>query len=296
MEIGFIGLGNLGKAMVENLIGKGHKIHVYNRTENRMESFKNRAQLHTSLSSIAQASDIIFSTVSDDKALESISFGSESLIENMKSGAVHVCLSTIAPSTAVSLNSAYQQKGIDYITATVIGRPEAVRNRNLVICYSGVTSKKEVVFSLLKDLGGAKIFEFGDDPKMAAVVKVCNNFMIVAALETMGEAFNLLEKSGVQPQAFYEMITDTIFNSPIYKNYGKIIIEKNYKEPGFTSQLGLKDTKLALGLAEELSAPLPIADLIRNRFLINHNKGRKDWDWTSIVAVIKEENEINPHL
>ena len=291
MEIGFIGLGNLGKVMVQNLIDKKHTLHLYNRTETKMEPFREHAVLHKDIASVAQTCDIILSTVADDKALESISYGNEGLIENMKPGAVHVCLSTVSPSVVSSLQEAYQKKGIDYITATVIGRPEAVKNRNLVVCYSGSTGKKEIVFEVLKDLGGAKIFEFGDDAKSAAVVKVCNNFMIVAAIETIGETFNLLEKAGVQPQAFYEMITDTIFSSPIYKNYGKIIIEKNYTEPAFTSQLGLKDTKLALGLAEELSAPLPIADLIRNRFLINHNKGRKDWDWTSIVAVIKEENQ-----
>ena len=107
--------------------------------------------------------------------------------------------------------------------------------------------------------------------------------MIVTAIETMGETFNLIEKTGVDPKLFYEMITDTLFNSPIYKNYGKIITEKNYKEAGFTSQLGLKDTKLALGMADESSTPLPLGDLIRNRFFINHNHGRNDWDWTSIV-------------
>jgi len=291
MEIGFIGLGNLGKAMVQNLVDKGHKIHLYNRTESKMEPFKNTAHLHYSISSIAKACDIILSTVSDDKALEFISYSKDGLVENMKPGSVHVCLSTIAPSTVSLLNADYKNKEIDYITATVIGRPEAVRNRNLVVCYSGNTDKKEEVFDILKNLGGSKIFEFGDDPKSAAVVKVCNNFLIVAAIESIGEAFNLLEKAGVKQQAFYEMITDTIFSSPIYKNYGRIVIEKDYKEPAFTSQLGLKDTKLALGLADELSVPLPIADLIRNRFLINHNKGRKDWDWTSIIAVIEEENK-----
>lgn len=292
MEIGFIGLGNLGTVMVQNLIEKGYKIHLYNRTTEKMERFRNNAQLHTSVASIAKACDIIFSIVSDDKAVTEISSGTNGLIENLKPEAVHVCLSTIAPSTVVSLNESLKKRQIDYVTATVIGRPEAARNRNLVICYSGRTSKKESIFTILKDLGGTKIYEFGEDAKSAAVVKVCNNFMIIAALETMGETFNLLENAGVAPKAFYEMITDTIFSSPIYKNYGKIIIEKAYKDPGFTSQLGLKDTRLALGLADELSTPLPLADLIRNRFFINHNRGRKDWDWTSIVEVIKEENKI----
>jgi 3-hydroxyisobutyrate dehydrogenase-like beta-hydroxyacid dehydrogenase len=292
MEIGFIGLGNLGTVMVQNLIEKGYKIHLYNRTTEKMERFRNNAQLHTSVASIAKACDIIFSIVSDDKAVTAISLENDGLIKNLKPNAVHVCLSTIAPSTVVSLSEAHKKRTIDYITATVIGRPEAARNRNLVICYSGSTSKKESILTILKDLGGAKIYEFGEDAKSAAVVKVCNNFMIIAALETMGETFNLLENAGVAPKAFYEMITDTIFSSPIYKNYGKIIIEKAYKDPGFTSQLGLKDTRLALGLADELSTPLPLADLIRNRFFINHNRGRKDWDWTSIVEVIKEENKV----
>jgi 3-hydroxyisobutyrate dehydrogenase-like beta-hydroxyacid dehydrogenase len=291
MEIGFIGLGALGTVMVRNLIEKGQKIHLYNRTAKKMEEFKETARLHDNLPSLAKACDIVLSIVSDDKAVEAISHGSEGLITNMKPGSVHVCLSTIAPSTTVRLNEAHQQGKINYVTATVIGRPEAARNRNLVICFSGSLDKKEAVFNILKDLGGAKIFEFGSDAKSAATVKVCNNFLIISSIEAMGEGFNLLEKAGVDLKPFYEMITDTLFNAPIYKNYGKIILEESYKEAGFSSQLGLKDTRLALSLADEVSAPLPLADLIRNRFLINHNRGRKDWDWTSIVAVIKEESK-----
>jgi len=290
MQIGFIGLGNLGAILVRNLVDKEYKLHLYNRTKEKLEMYSKEATLHDSLPSIAQACDIILSIVSDDKAVQAISLGKEGLVENMKPGTVHICLSTISPSASVSLNQVYKEKEIDYVTATVIGRPEAARNRNLVICYSGYSTEKEAIFSILKDMGGAKIFEFGDDPKMAAAVKVCNNFLIVAAIEAMGETFNLIEKAGVDPKLFYEMITDTVFNSPIYKNYGKIITEKNYKEAGFTSQLGLKDTKLALAMADESSTPLPLGDLIRNRFFINHNHGRNDWDWTSIVTVIEEEN------
>jgi 3-hydroxyisobutyrate dehydrogenase-like beta-hydroxyacid dehydrogenase len=86
------------------------------------------------------------------------------------------------------------------------------------------------------------------------------------------------------------MLTDFLFNCPIYKNYGKIILEENYKEPGFTTQLGLKDVRLVEALADEVAAPVPFADVVRNRLLVNLNRGRKDWDWTSFVATIKEEN------
>src|SRR5215216_852006 len=267
MQTGFIGLGALGTIMAGNLIEKGHRIHIYNRTQEKMEPFRANAELHTTLSSIAKTCDIIFSIVSDDIALEAITLGKDALTEHMKPGSVHVCLSTIAASTSSVMHQAHKQKEIDYVTATVIGRPEAARKRSMVICYSGATAKKEAVFTLLKDLGGAKIFEFGEDPKKAAVVKLCNNFIIAAAIEAIGEGFNLVEKAGVDQKLFYEMITDFLFNCPIYKNYGKIILEENYKEPGFTSQLGLKDIRLVEALADEVCAPVPFADVVRNRLL-----------------------------
>jgi 3-hydroxyisobutyrate dehydrogenase-like beta-hydroxyacid dehydrogenase len=291
MQIGFIGLGSLGTLMVRNILEKEMKLLLYNRTKEKMEEFRGKAELHDNLSSLAQSCDIVFSIVSDDKALDAICFGENGLLQNMKQGSVHVCLSTIAASTAARMNEAHRQKGIDYLTATIIGRPEAARNRNLVICYSGKTEKKDQVFDVLKNLGGSKIFEFGDDPKMAAVVKLANNFIIAAAIEALGEGFNLAEKAGVDAKAFYEMITDFLFNCPIYKNYGKIILEENYKDPGFTTQLGLKDVRLVEALADEVAAPVPFADVVRNRLLVNMNRGRKDWDWTSFVATIKEENK-----
>lgn len=291
MTTGFIGLGNLGTVMVDNLIERNVRLHLYNRSQEKMQSFSDKAQLHASIPSLAQACDLVISIVSDDKAVEAICYGGEGLISHMKPGSLHVCMSTIAPSTVGRLEAAHKEKGIEYCTATVIGRPEAARNRNLVACYSGTSQHKEQVFAALQNLGAAKVFEFGDKAATAAAVKVCNNFMIIAALEAMGEAFTLLEKAGGDATAFYEMITGSVFACPIYKNYGKIIVEKNYRQPGFTSQLGLKDTRLALQLAEETNTALPLADLARNRFLVNHNRGRKDWDWASIVEVIQEENK-----
>lgn len=291
MKTGFIGLGSLGTNMVRNLLEKGVETHIYNRTPGKMEEFRNKAILHSDIASLAESCDIILSIVSDDKALESICFGEGQLLQNMKPGAVHVCLSTIAASTAIRMGEEHGKKGIDYVTATIIGRPEAVKNRKLVICYSGKTEKQQPVFQLLEDIGGAKIFQFGDDPGKAAAVKLCNNFIIASAIEAIGEGFNLAERAGVDVRAFYEMITDFLFNCPIYKNYGKIIIEENFKEPAFSTQLGLKDMRLVEDLAINVSASVPFADIVRNHLQLSVEKGRKDWDWTSLVAIIKEQTE-----
>jgi 3-hydroxyisobutyrate dehydrogenase-like beta-hydroxyacid dehydrogenase len=291
MEIGFIGLGNLGTVMVNNLIEQGRKLHLYNRTKEKMKPFEANATLHDSIASLAKSCDIVVSIVSDDKAVNAISLGADGLVENMKAGSLHICLSTIAPSTSESLHKEHSQKQIDYLTATIIGRPEAAKARALKVCISGTSSKKTEALEILKDLGGKNFYEFGDDPKSAAVIKVCNNFLILSAIEAMGEAFNLASKAGADASTLYQMITETFFNAPIYKNYGKIILDKSYDKAGFSSQLGLKDTKLALSLADEVSTTLPIADLLKNRFFINHNRGRNQWDWTSITKVIEEENK-----
>jgi len=291
MTTGFIGLGNMGTVMVNNLIEKNVTLHLYNRTQEKMKAYSEKAHVHASISSIAESCDLVLSIVSNDKAVDAISYGNDGLIARMKPGSVHVCLSTIAPSTAQRLEKAYEEKGIDYCTATVIGRPEAAKIRNLVSCYSGSTTHKNDVLNILQALGAARVFEFGDKAAIAAAVKVCNNFLIIAAMEAMGEAFNLLERAGGSATDFYDMISNSVFNCPIYKNYGKIIVDRTYKTAGFTSQLGLKDTRLALQLADETNTSLPLADLARNRFLINHNRDRAEWDWASIVEVIKEENK-----
>jgi 3-hydroxyisobutyrate dehydrogenase-like beta-hydroxyacid dehydrogenase len=290
MEIGFIGLGNLGSVLVNNLIESNRKTHLYNRTEEKMKPYKDKAVLHTKVASIAASCDILISALTDDEAVESICYGQGGIIENIKPNAVHVCLSTIASSTASSLHHAHRKKNIEYITATIIGRPEAAAARLLTACLSGISEKTNLVVGILKDLGVKSIYHFGDDPAAAAVIKICNNFLLTAAMEAMSEAFSLAKKSGADTAIFYRMITETLFGSPAYKKYAKIIVDEDYGEAGAASYLGLKDTRLALKLADELSATLPIGDILKNHFIMNHNRGRINDDWTTMAKVISENN------
>jgi 3-hydroxyisobutyrate dehydrogenase-like beta-hydroxyacid dehydrogenase len=290
MKIGFIGLGNLGSVLVDNLIQKNRKIHLHNRTIEKMLPYKKDAVLYSRIPSIAYHCDILISSLLDDKAVESISYGSAGIIENMKPGSVFVNLSTIASSTATKLALAYKEKQLEYVTATIIGRPEAAVLRSLTVCVSGTSKLKSEIFELLEDMGGKAIYDFGDDPATAAIIKISNNFLLTAAVEAMSEIFTVLQKSGTDPNSFYKMITETLFNSPAYKNYGKIIIDEDYEQVGAASQLGLKDVKLALKLADEVSATMPMADILKNHFIMNHNRGRFNADWTTLAKVINENN------
>jgi 3-hydroxyisobutyrate dehydrogenase-like beta-hydroxyacid dehydrogenase len=135
----------------------------------------------------------------------------------------------------------------------------------------------------LNALMGRRTFPAGAKPEGAAAVKLANNMMIGCAIEAMGEAFSLVRKYGVDPQAFYEVFTDGMFAAPAYKVYGNIIAKELYDQAGFTTALGLKDTGLmiAAGLAENV--PLPSMSVYRDRLLAAMANGDANCDW-SVVA------------
>src|SRR6185369_9553501 len=127
---------------------------------------------------------------------------------------------------------------------------------------------------------GQGVFDFGDDPGAANVVKLSGNFLIAAALEAMAEAFTLAEKNGIDREAVAELFGSTLFSCPIYRNYGEAIARKRYRPAGFRLALGWKDVTLALGTARESGVPMPLASLLHDRLLASIGRGRSDLDWT----------------
>jgi 3-hydroxyisobutyrate dehydrogenase-like beta-hydroxyacid dehydrogenase len=168
------------------------------------------------------------------------------------------------------------------VAAPVFGRPDAARARQLRICVSGPADAKTKVRPILEAMGQG-IFDFGDHPDAANVVKLAGNFMIAAAIEAMGEAVAMTRKAGVDPIATLEMLTKTIFAAPVYQGYGAAISHGKFTPAGFRLPLGLKDIDLALRTAEEAHAPMPTASLLHDRFVSAIAKGRSDMDWSAIA-------------
>jgi len=126
---------------------------------------------------------------------------------------------------------------------------------------------------------GRKTFVAGTKAESALAIKLANNFVLGCAIETMAEAFSLVRKYGVQPQVFYDVITEGLFAAPAYKVYGKLMVDQSFDRPGFTSVLGLKDIKLALAAGELANVPLPSGSIVRDRLIgaIAHGDADKDW-------------------
>jgi 3-hydroxyisobutyrate dehydrogenase-like beta-hydroxyacid dehydrogenase len=175
-----------------------------------------------------------------------------------------------------------------YVAAPVLGRPEAAAAQQLWICLSGARAARERVQPVLKALGQG-VFDFGEEPGAANVVKLANNFLIAAAMEAMAEALTLAEKNGVDRSQVIDLIGQTGFSCPIYQGYGKAIAHRRYTPAGFYLSLGLKDVDLVLQTANDVEMPMPFASFLHDRLLASVAKGRGDMDWSALALGVSED-------
>lgn len=278
-KIGFIGLGNMGLPMAKNLIKAGYQLQVYNRTAAKADEL-DQAEITVCKTPLEAASNVQFvvTMLSEDSILEEVVTGENGLLKSISKDAVHISMSTISPETSTKLDKLHQQNGSHYLTAPVFGRPEAASAQKLWVCVSGNTSIKEASKPILESMGQG-IFDFGEEAGKANVVKIAGNFMIMASMEMMAEAFTLGEKNGIDPKKMADFFGSTLFNAPIYQNYGKLIANKSYKPVGFKAKLGYKDARLALALSQRSEMPMPFAAAVHNRLLTAVAKGWGDRDW-----------------
>jgi len=288
MRIGFIGLGNLGTPIAENLLQKGHAIFVYNRTAAKAQPLIEKgATVAGSPKELASACDIVFSIVSDDAVLNHITLGDEGIAANLKAGGIHISMSTILPATATQLYNAHQQYKNHYIASPVMGRPEAAKARKLNFLVSGEASLIEIIKPYLTDGGAAGIWEFGNEVNAANVAKLCSNFLIISAIEAVAEGINLANKSGVDATKWLNMLTQTLFTSPIYVNYGNILLKEAFLPGGFALRLGLKDVNLVLEQSREVNAAMPTGELLKKQLDTCMQNGLSEHDWTAIALALK---------
>ena len=139
---------------------------------------------------------------------------------------------------------------------------------------------------------GQRTFEFGPDPVTAAAVKLAINFITIATIETMGEAFALVGQYGVAGSAFYEFMTNTLYPAPPYKSYGKLIEQNSFRPANFAVPLGLKDIKLVLDAAERVNLAMPVAAVARDHLVQAIAQGYRDEDMAVIARVIV--NNLTP--
>ena len=282
-KIAFLGLGNMGIPIAQNLINAGHEVSVYNRSAVKAQQLHGHYFLANSPAEAVADKDFVFTMLADDDALKEICIGKNGFIPALKKDAIHMSMSTIAPETSASLSETHQQNGSFYLSSPVFGRPTAAAEAKLFICLSGQEQAKKLAKPLLEQVGQA-VYDFGEDVKAANVLKLTGNFMIMASMETMAEAFTLAEKNGLDRKQVANFFGNTVFNAPIYKNYGTLIADNHYQPVGFKTTLGFKDARLASKMALDAEMPAPLLNLVYNRLLGAIAQGKGEQDWAESIA------------
>jgi 3-hydroxyisobutyrate dehydrogenase-like beta-hydroxyacid dehydrogenase len=292
-QVGFVGLGNMGRPMALSLLRAGYRLRVYNRSAARAEELVAAgAQRVGRPRDLAQPGGIVISMVADDAALEAVTLGEDGLLAGLVPAGVHLSMSTVSPAIARRMKKLHADHGCSYLAAPVFGRPEAAASQKLWICLAGEPAARERVRPLLQVLGQG-VFEFGDEPELANVVKLGGNFLIGSALEAMAEMLALAEKCGVERRALMGMLSQTLFACPIYQNYGRMIAEEQFAPVGFSMRLALKDVSLVLDAAEQARLPMPLAGLVHDRLLSGVARGRGEEDWTALTRLVNEAGGID---
>ena len=242
MKIGFIGLGQMGAAMAANLLKAGHEVAVYNRTASKTEALvRLGAQAQRSVEAVCEA-DTVITMLSDDAALEGVVFGQGGVLASLKKGAAHISSSTISVALSKRLAAAHAAAGQTYLAAPVFGRPDAAASGKLVVVVGGPAGLIDTYMPLFKDLG-QKTFVMSNKPENANLVKLSGNFLIAAVIESLGEALALIGKGGLDQQQYLDLLTSTLFDAPVYKTYGRLIVERRFEPAGFAAPLGQKDIR-----------------------------------------------------
>jgi len=289
MKVGFVGLGSMGSAMARNLIKAGHSLTVYNRTKSRAAELQPLgAKIAATPGEAASGADAVITMLADDGALESVVFGPGNILESLPAGGVHISMSTISVAIARRLAAAHQEKRQHFVSAPVFGRPEAAGAAKLFIVAAGPAGQIERCRALF-DAMGQKTFMAGEDAPGANLVKLTGNFLITTVIESLAEGFALVRKSGLDANQFLEILTNSLFAAPIYRTYGGLIAADKFEPAGFKMPLGLKDNRLLLAAAEEANVPMPMASLVRDRFLAALAQGLGEADWSAIARMSAQE-------
>ena len=284
MSIGVIGCGNLGSQFVARALKAGLGVVAFDLDASRVPR---GATVAASICDVVERlggeeRGTILSIVPNDLALRSVA------TELMKTSFPfdHVSCSTASPDASRDLAREHAHLGLGFAAAPVFGRPENIRDDQASFVVSGPARDQAAKvlgsFAAPRD----RVFDFGEDPGAANVVKLCGNFMIGASIQVMAEGLALAEANGADRQRVMDILSSTIFDCPIFKGYGHRVSRRDHRPGGFSLQHGLKDIDLVtqhLATHSPEHMKLPFLRALHQQFLDAHTAGLTDLDWSAVA-------------
>lgn len=284
-KIGFIGLGIMGKPMALNLMEAGYEIIVLDKNKAAGDLTHKGAEAFSTCKDVASHSEIVITMLPDSPEVNEVIFGNEGVLEGIKSGAVFVDMSTIAPSTAREVHAAMKEKGVEALDAPVSGGQVGAEAGTLSIMVGGSQEAFDEVKPLFEVMGKSAVLI--GDAGAGQMTKACNQMIVGMTIQAVAESFTLAKKAGVNLEKMREALLGGFAQSRILDLHGQRIIDRNF-DPGFKIKLHRKDMNIALMAGKEFSVPLYGSALVASHMdaVLAADQGEKDH---SALALLMEK-------
>ena len=263
-NLGFVGLGVMGSQMVNRLLAKGHSVTGHNRTRSKAQWLIERGMRWAdSPRAVSAAADVTFAMVTNDKALEAITDGTDGLLAGLSKGKVFIDMSTVSPAVSRALASKVRETGADMVDSPVSGSVITLQEGKLSVMVGGRRETFERIKPLLEDIG-PKVTYVGENG-LALVMKIAINLSLTAQILAFSEGVLLAEKSGIARETAVDVLTHSAVASPMIQCRGPFVLRQP-EEAWFDVNMMQKDMLLALELGRQLDVPLPTT-AVSNEFL-----------------------------
>jgi 3-hydroxyisobutyrate dehydrogenase-like beta-hydroxyacid dehydrogenase len=285
MKIAFLGLGNMGLPLARNLLRAGHELTVWNRSREKAREIASQgALLAEKPAEAVRDSELVFTMLNDDGAVQQVVFGSgvaesDGFLRAMRPGAIHVSLSTISVALSKKLTAGHSESGSNFVAAPVFGRPNVAAEGKLWIVVGGKDEAVARVRPVLEQISRG-ITVVSDEPWRANALKIGGNYLITAMIESLSEAMVFAEAQGIDAALFLDTVNNALFRSPFYEAYGKVMLDPPEK-PGATIAIGVKDMGLFVEAAQGTGIATPLADHFVTDLAAATKAGLKESDWAA---------------
>ena len=289
-NLGFVGLGIMGRPMLNNLIKAGHKVVAYTRNAKTLDaSVAAGAQRAASNREVGERADVIFAMLPDGPEVEAVVLGQAGILEGCKRGAMIVDMSSINPLVSQKIAKACAAKGVDFVDAPVSGgEPKAIEG-TLAIMVGASPEAFAKAEPLLKSMGSTVTLT---GPVGAGnTTKLANQIMVACNIAAMGEALALATSCGLDPEVVFNAVKGGLAGSAVLNAKGPMLISRNFK-PGFKIQLHQKDLRNALQTAEAKEMFLPITSLVQQMLLSLMGVGKGELDHSAIATFIEVPSHV----
>ena len=285
-NIGFIGLGIMGRPMAKNLLKAGHKLVVYDIVQSSVDDVaSNGGARGESSSDVASKSEIVITMLPDGPDVEAAMFGQGGVLQGARQGCIVVDMSSINPTVAQRVGAACAAKGIGFLDAPVSGGEPKAIDGTLAIMVGGEAGVFEKVKPILEKMGSSVLLT---GPVGAGnVTKLANQIMVACNIAAMGEALVLATRAGLDPEVVFNAVKGGLAGSTVLNAKAPMVIARNFK-PGFRIRLHQKDLRNALLAGESMKVPLPLTSMVQQMLITLMNEGKGDLDHSAIVNYIEQ--------